>query len=312
MSAPVTIPQGGRYERDKKIGEGTYGVVFRAHDHQTGAIVALKRIRLDTEEEGVPCTAIREISLLKELRHDNIAKLLDVVHSEKKLTLVFEFLEMDLKGLMDAQNHNLDAATVQHFMKDLLRGIDYCHQRNVLHRDLKPQNLLVSRTDRVLKLADFGLGRAFGIPVKKYTHEVVTLWYRAPEILLGENHYVPAVDMWSVGCIMAEMSRGGQVLFRGDSEIGQLFQIFKSLGTPSDDPADVSNGRVYWSGVSKLPDYRSVFPAWPAQSLAKSCPQVDPQGIDLLHRMLKYDANDRISAKDALAHPYFDEVRPRN
>jgi len=307
MSAPVTIPQGGRYERDKKIGEGTYGVVFRAHDHQTGAIVALKRIRLDTEEEGVPCTAIREISLLKELRHDNIVKLLDVVHSEKKLTLVFEFLEMDLKGLMDAQNHNLDAATVQHFMKDLLRGIDYCHQRNVLHRDLKPQNLLVSRTDRVLKLADFGLGRAFGIPVKKYTHEVVTLWYRSPDVLLGSTQYGTAVDMWSVGCIFAEMATG-QPLFAGRADNDQLQRIFKFLGSPD---------QQTWPSMTRLPNYKMLQRQEFLQNYLPECTQwfqntegtnkMGKEGFDLLLSLLRFEPSQRISAAEALRHPYFDK-----
>ena len=194
-----------KYDKLEKIGEGAYGVVYKAKDKQSGELVALKRIRLDADEEGVPCTAIREISLLKELRHDNIVRLIDVVHSERKLTLVFEYLEMDLKKFMDVNNHDLDAATVQHFLRQLLLGIDYCHQRCVLHRDLKPHNLLISR-DKSLKLADFGLGRAFGIPVKKFTHEAVTLWYRSPDVIVGSTNYGLPVDMWSVGCIFAEMA----------------------------------------------------------------------------------------------------------
>ncbi|RNC58583.1 cell division protein kinase 2 [Trypanosoma cruzi] len=217
-----------RYERQEKIGEGTYGVVYRARDTATGATVALKRIRLDTEEEGVPCTAIREISLLKELRHANIVKLLDVCHSESRLTLVFEYMELDLKKYMDQEEGNLDAATIQDFMRDLLNGVRFCHDRNVLHRDLKPPNLLISR-EKSLKLADFGLGRAFGIPVKKFTHEVVTLWYRSPDVLLGSTQYGTPVDIWSVGCIFAEMVIGAP-LFAGKNDADQLLRIFVFWG----------------------------------------------------------------------------------
>ncbi len=162
-----------RYSKLEKIGEGTYGVVYKARDRVSQEVIALKKIRLDAEDEGVPSTAIREISLLKELQHQNIVRLKDVVHSEKKLHLVFEFLEHDLKKHMDQQQATggLTVMQVKSFLYQMLRGIAFCHSHRVLHRDLKPQNLLIDR-DRNLKLADFGLARAFGIPVRTYTHEV--------------------------------------------------------------------------------------------------------------------------------------------
>ena len=187
------------YTKVEKIGEGAYGVVYRATEVSTRQSVALKRIRLETETEGVPSTAIRwelllpttlvsrEIALLKELDHPAVVQLLDVVHSEQKLYLVFEHLDMDLKQLMDEHNSRLKAAggpggglpepLVRSYLRQLLEGVSYCHQHRVLHRDLKPQNLLIN-TAGLIKLADFGLARAFGIPVRTYTHEVVTLWYR--------------------------------------------------------------------------------------------------------------------------------------
>ncbi len=294
-----------RYERSEKIGEGTYGIVYKARDTTSGAIVALKRIRLDTEEEGVPCTAIREISLLKELRHENIVKLLDVCHSEKKLTLVFEFLEMDLKRFMDKESNNLDAATVQHFLRDLLRGVQFCHARNVLHRDLKPQNLLISR-DKDLKLADFGLGRAFGIPVKKFTHEVVTLWYRSPDVLLGSTQYGTPVDVWSIGCIFAEMATGTP-LFAGKSDADQLLRIFRFLGTPNN-----SN----WSSMHHYPNSTNMLSKPELlQNQEPECfrlfesgigfEKLGREGIDLLLALLRYEPSERITAAQALQHPYF-------
>lgn len=158
-----------------------------------------------SETEGVPSTAIREISLLKELNHPNIVKLLDVIHTENKLYLVFEFLHQDLKKFMDASAlTGIPLPLIKSYLFQLLQGLAFCHSHRVLHRDLKPQNLLIN-AEGSIKLADFGLARAFGVPVRTYTHEVVTLWYRAPEILLGCKYYSTAVDIWSLGCIFAEM-----------------------------------------------------------------------------------------------------------
>lgn len=153
----------------------------------------------------------------------------------------------------------------------VLLGMDFCHSCGVMHRDLKPQNLLVSGKTG-LKLADFGLARAFMIPIRTYTHEVITLWYRAPEILLGQKAYSPAVDMWSIGTIFAEMVNR-RPLWPGDSEIDELFRIFRTLGTPDE---------TVWSGVSSLPDYMPSFPRWPAKAMERVCPTLDKNGIDLL------------------------------
>nr|XP_054767517.1 cyclin-dependent-like kinase 5 [Lytechinus pictus] len=191
-----------KYERLEKIGEGTYGTVFKAKNRDTQEIVALKRVRLDDDDEGVPSSALREICLLKELKHKNIVQLYDVLHSEKKLTLVFEYCDQDLKKYFDTCNGEIDPDTVKSFMYQLLRGLAFCHSHHVLHRDLKPQNLLINKNGE-LKLADFGLARAFGIPVRCYSAEVVTLWYRPPDVLFGAKVYTTSIDMWSAGCIFA-------------------------------------------------------------------------------------------------------------
>ncbi|KAI0739911.1 Pkinase-domain-containing protein [Daedaleopsis nitida] len=287
-----------RYSKIEKIGEGTYGVVYKARDINTNRVVALKKIRLEAEDEGVPSTAIREISLLKELKDDNVVMLLDIVHADQKLYLVFEFLEVDLKRYMENGNKSgrpITPEIVKKFTHQLTSGLLYCHSHRILHRDLKPQNLLIDKTDN-LKLADFGLARAFGIPMRTYTHEVVTLWYRAPEVLLGSRHYSTAIDMWSVGCIFAEMSMRGHPLFPGDSEIDQIFKIFRVLGTPNEE---------IWPGVHQLPDYKPSFPHWSPQDLREHVPTLDDDGIDFLKHTLTYDTTKRISAKRALNHPYF-------
>lgn len=287
-----------RWERLDRIGEGTYGVVFKGRDRVTGSTVALKKIRLDNEEEGIPSTCIREISLLKELNHTNVVRLHDVIHSDKRIYLVFEHLDLDLKKFLDTTPGRMDPRLVKLFMWQMLQGISYCHSRRILHRDLKPQNLLIDNGQNQIKLADFGLARAFGIPVRAYTHEVVTLWYRAPEILLGTKTYSTPVDVWSIGCIFAEMANH-RPLFPGDSEIDQLYKIFQVMGTPDEER---------WPGVSHLPDYKDTFPKWRPRNLAELVPTLDRNGADLISKMLVYLPQHRITARAALQHPYFEDI----
>lgn len=287
--------------RIEKIGEGTYGVVFKGKNKKTGEIVAMKKIRLESEEEGVPSTAIREISLLKELNHPNIVNLEDVIMQESRLYLIFEFLTMDLKKYMDTMiphGEMMEPNLVKSYTYQLIQGMHFCHQRRILHRDLKPQNLLIDKNGSI-KIADFGLARAFGIPVRVYTHEVVTLWYRAPEILLGANKYSCPIDVWSIGCIFAEMA-ARKPLFQGDSEIDQLFRIFRIMRTPTEE---------IWPGVTTLPDFKATFPAWTTNSLINNMkPFIDAPGLELLESMLVYNPQKRVSAKGALNHSYFNDL----
>ncbi|CAI5724960.1 unnamed protein product [Hyaloperonospora brassicae] len=289
-----------RYQRIEKggtIGEGTYGVVYKSRDLKTQKVVALKRIRLETEDDGIPSTALREISVLRELEHPNIVSLLDCLQEDGKLFLVFEFMDMDLKRYMEQHIGKLELSQIKSFLYQLLKGLAFSHSCGIMHRDLKPQNLLVNAKG-ALKIADFGLARAFSLPIKKYTHEVVTLWYRAPEILLGQEVYSPPVDIWSVGVIFAEMV-SKKPLFPGDSEIDQLYRIFRTFGTPND---------ASWPGVTKLRDYAPTFPKWKRKNTCELFPQIDESGLNLLESMLRYDPSTRISAKEALRHPYFDDV----
>jgi cyclin-dependent kinase len=288
-----------RYRKLEKIGEGTYGLVYKAKNKETGELVALKKIRLESEDEGTPSTAVREISILKQLQHPNIVQLHEVIHSETSLTLVFEYLDQDLKNYLDACGEKgIDDYTIKSFLYQLLQGIAHCHQHHVLHRDLKPQNLLINMEGE-LKLADFGLARGFGIPVRKYTHEVVTLWYRPPDVLLGSTKYSTQVDMWGVGCIFAEMSTG-RPLFCGVSDADQLLKIFKILGTPN---------KQDWPGMAKLPSYKEDFPTYKPKKLKYLVPKLSKKGMELLSRLLQYDPAKRISAKEAMKHPYFADLK---
>uniref|UniRef100_A0A8C7T875 Cyclin dependent kinase 16 n=1 Tax=Oncorhynchus mykiss TaxID=8022 RepID=A0A8C7T875_ONCMY len=233
------------YVKLDKLGEGTYATVYKGRSKLTDNLVALKEIRLE-HEEGAPCTAIREVSLLKDLKHANIVTLHDIIHTQKSLTLVFEYLDKDLKQYLEDCGNSIHMHNVKLFLFQLLRGLNYCHRRKVLHRDLKPQNLLINDRGE-LKLADFGLARAKSIPTKTYSNEVVTLWYRPPDILLGSTDYSTQIDMWGVGCIFYEMSTG-RPLFPGSTVEEELHFIFKLLGTPNE---------TSWPGITSNEEFIS-------------------------------------------------------
>ncbi|KAL3734450.1 hypothetical protein ACJRO7_023755 [Eucalyptus globulus] len=285
------------FEKLEKVGEGTYGKVYRAREKATGKIVALKKTRLHEDEEGVPPTTLREISILRMLSRDpHIVRLMDVKQGQNKegktvLYLVFEYMETDLKKYIRGFRSSGESIPVNIVKSFIILAMDS------YYRDLKPHNLLMDKKTLTLKIADLGLARAFTVPIKKYTHEILTLWYRAPEVLLGATHYSTAVDMWSVGCIFAELVTK-QALFPGDSELQQLLHIFRLLGTPNE---------KMWPGVSSLMNWHE-YPQWKPQSLSTAVPNLDKDGLDLLSQMLHYEPSRRISAKAAMEHPYFDDV----
>nr|XP_020471631.1 cyclin-dependent kinase 16-like isoform X3 [Monopterus albus] len=282
------------YIKLDKLGEGTYATVFKGRSKLTDNLVALKEIRLE-HEEGAPCTAIREVSLLKDLKHANIVTLHDIIHTDKCLTLVFEYLEKDLKQYMDDCGNIMSVHNVKIFLFQLLRGLAYCHRRKVLHRDLKPQNLLINEKGE-LKLADFGLARAKSVPTKTYSNEVVTLWYRPPDVLLGSTEYSTPIDMWGVGCIFYEMITG-RPLFPGSTVEDELHLIFRILGTPTEET---------WPIIATSEEFKTYsFPRYHAEPLVNHAPRIDTDGLDLLSVLLQFDAKKRVSAEDALRHSYF-------
>uniref|UniRef100_A0A4W3K060 cyclin-dependent kinase n=1 Tax=Callorhinchus milii TaxID=7868 RepID=A0A4W3K060_CALMI len=276
------------YVKLDKLGEGTYATVFKGRSKLTDNLVALKEIRLE-HEEGAPCTAIREVSLLKDLKHANIVTLHDIVHTEKSLTLVFEYL------VRKSPSFSQSFGQISSKLSLLLRGLAYCHRRKVLHRDLKPQNLLINEKGE-LKLADFGLARAKSVPTKTYSNEVVTLWYRPPDVLLGSTEYSTPIDMWGVGCIFYEMATG-RPLFPGSTVEDELHLIFRILGTPTEET---------WLGISSSEEFKAYnFPRYKAEPLINHAPRVDNDGIDLLSKLLQFEAKKRSSAEEGMKQPYF-------
>ncbi|XP_058731829.1 cyclin-dependent kinase G-2 isoform X2 [Vicia villosa] len=250
----VNMLQGCRsvdeFERLNKIDEGTYGVVYRAKDKKTGEVVALKKVKMEKEKEGFPLTSLREINVLLSFHHPYIVDVKEVVvgSSLDSIFMVMEYMEHDLKGLMESMKQPFSQSEVKCLMIQLLEGVKYLHDNWVLHRDLKTSNLLLNNRGE-LKICDFGLARQYGSPLKPYTHLVVTLWYRAPELLLGARQYSTAIDMWSLGCIMAELL-SKEPLFNGKTEFDQLDKIFRILGTPNE---------TIWPGFSKLPGVKVNF-----------------------------------------------------
>ncbi|XP_023034186.1 cyclin-dependent kinase 1 [Drosophila willistoni] len=289
--------------RREKLGEGTYGVVYRALNPDTQCLVAIKNIRFHHDDEGIPSAVIREIALLKELKHPNIVELQDVNMMEKEVHLIFEYLAMDLHRYFEilfSKGEKMHAKSIQSFLYQITEAILFCHRRRILHRDLKPQNLLIDPTHTRIKVGDFGLSRAFDLPVRSYSPEVITLWYRAPELLLGCPQYCCPVDIWSIGCIFFEMLTG-RTVFPGESEIDQLICIFKILGTPTEEN---------WMGVTQLPNYSSSFPIYPINKLTMFVRKdfdknLNASGVDLLNRMLCYQPSQRIVAKDIVKHAFF-------
>ncbi len=286
----------------EQVGEGTYGQVWSARDKQTNELVALKKVRMDNEREGFPLTAIREIKLLKTLHHENIVQLKEIVtgvgsNKRSSIYMVFEYMDHDLTGLMDTPTIKLGEGHIKCYILQLLRGLKYCHDREVLHRDIKGSNLLIDNNG-TLKIADFGLARSCGEEGRRYTNRVITLWYRPPELLMGTNEYDTSVDMWSVGCLIAELLTR-KPLFPGKDEPEQLDLIFQTIGSPCD---------KIWPKWRELPQARLV-----PEGIRYSnslCPRLRKSGVsqqatDLISKLLSMDPSRRLNAGEALDHSWF-------
>ncbi|KAF9510838.1 hypothetical protein BS47DRAFT_1373238 [Hydnum rufescens UP504] len=301
-----TLAPGPNRERDlyqivAQVGEGTFGQVYKARNTQSGKYVALKRIRMESERDGFPVTAMREIKLLQSLRHENVINLHEMMVSKGNVYMVFEYMDHDLTGILSQNNFHFTEGHLKSLCHQMLAGIAYLHQKAVIHRDMKGSNILINNQG-ILKIADFGLARFYQKRRRTdYTNRVITLWYRPPELLLGATVYGPEVDMWSVGCIMLELFTK-KPIFQGNDEIHQLETIYKLMGTPSVEE---------WVGFSDLPWYELVKPPEKIKNRFRSAFQkyLSPTALDLAQKLLEYDPAKRITASDALDTSFF-KVEP--
>ncbi|KAH7926241.1 Pkinase-domain-containing protein, partial [Leucogyrophana mollusca] len=300
------------YDATTKLGEGTFGEVHKAVQLATGRSVALKRILMHNEKEGMPVTALREIKILKAMHHPCVVDILDmfVVRSKGKesplsVYMVFPYMDHDLAGLLENERVKLQPSHIKLYMKQLLEGTEYMHQNHILHRDMKAANLLISNTGS-LRIADFGLARAYDPSIvhgvdsqgkeRKYTNCVVTRWYRPPELLLGARQYGGEVDIWGIGCVLGEMFMRKPIL-PGISDIDQLEKIWQLCGTPN---------QHTWPNHDTLPGCEGVkrFSNYPKR-LKTAYDSIGPETCDLLDKLLTCNPRERITASQALDHDYF-------
>ncbi|ORY70635.1 kinase-like domain-containing protein, partial [Leucosporidium creatinivorum] len=282
-----------RYSKDKKVGEGTYAVVYLGREVATGRKIAIKKIKVGQFKDGLDMSAIREVKFLRELRHPNVIELLDVFSNKTNLNLVLEFLDTDLEAVIKDNSLVFQGADIKSWMLMTFKGLEFCHRNWVLHRDMKPNNLLIAR-DGTLKIADFGLAREYADEGAKMTCQVVTRWYRPPELLFGARSYSTGVDNWAAGCIFAELMLRVPYM-AGESDFEQLNTIFSALGTPTE---------TEWPGHKDLPEFVE-FEKKPKQDLRALFSAASAEAIDLLQKLLTYDPRKRITAKEALFHPWF-------
>ncbi|CAI9109759.1 OLC1v1009654C1 [Oldenlandia corymbosa var. corymbosa] len=286
------------FERLEKIGQGTYSSVYRARDVETGKMVALKKVRFDNfQPESVRFMA-REIMILRKLNHPNIMKLEGIITSRlsTSIYLVFEYMEHDLSGLLSCPDVKFTESQIKCYMQQLLCGLEHCHSQGIMHRDIKASNILVNN-EGVLKIGDFGLANFIsdGRNRPPLTSRVVTLWYRPPELLLGSTNYGLTVDLWSMGCVFAELFIG-RPLLKGRTEVEQLHKIFKLCGSPPDE---------YWK-QSRLPLATMFKPQQPYEStLRERCKEFPKSAVKLIEHFLSIDPQKRGTASAALQSEYF-------
>ena len=287
------------YSKEKKVGEGTYAVVYLGKQLTTGKSIAIKEIKTSEFKDGLDMSAIREVKYLQELDHPNVINMIDIFMAYDNLNLVLEFLPTDLEVVIKDQNILFTPADIKAWMLMTLRGVYHVHRNFILHRDLKPNNLLIS-PDGLIKVADFGLARAVPGPREILTSNVVTRWYRAPELLFGAKHYTYAVDVWSIGVIFAELMLRIPYL-PGQDDVNQMEVTFRALGTPTDkDWPEVTT----FSGYNKL----QIYPPPSRDELRKRFIAATENALSLMENMLMMNPHTRWTTAQCLECEYFREL----
>ncbi|XP_052768489.1 cyclin-dependent kinase-like 2 isoform X5 [Mya arenaria] len=285
-----------KYENQGLVGEGSYGMVLKCKHKETGQLVAIKKFLESEDDKMVKKIALREVRMLKQLRHDNLVNLLEVFRRKKRLYLVFEFVDHTVLDELEKCPNGLDETTCRKILWQVLKGIEFCHHNNIIHRDIKPENILVSKNG-VVKLCDFGFARTLAQPGEIYTDYVATRWYRAPELLVGDTKYGKAVDVWAVGCLLVEMLTG-EPLFPGDSDIDQLYHIVKVFGNLTARHKEVFLRNPLFVGM-RLPEVREVTP------LEKKFTRMSQFSLALIKVCLRLDPDDRPVCSELLKHEFF-------
>ncbi|XP_053392888.1 cyclin-dependent kinase-like 2 isoform X21 [Mercenaria mercenaria] len=285
-----------KYENQGLVGEGSYGMVLKCRHKDTGQLVAIKKFLESEDDKMVKKIALREVRMLKQLRHDNLVNLLEVFRRKKRLYLVFEFVDHTVLDELEKCPNGLDETTCRKILWQVLKGIEFCHANHIIHRDIKPENILVSKNG-VVKLCDFGFARTLAQPGEIYTDYVATRWYRAPELLVGDTKYGKAVDIWAVGCLLVEMLTG-EPLFPGDSDIDQLYHIVKVFGNLTARHKEVFMRNPLFVGM-RLPEVREVTP------IEKKFTRMSNFSLALIKDCLKLDPDDRPTCSQLLKHEFF-------
>ncbi|XP_055026431.1 cyclin-dependent kinase-like 1 [Misgurnus anguillicaudatus] len=296
----TTFPEMEKYEKISKIGEGSYGVVFKCRNKDTGQIVAIKKFVESEDDPIIKKIAHRETRMLKQLKHPNLVNLIEVFRRKRKLHLVFEYCDHTVLNELDRYPRGVPEHMVKSIIWQTLQAVNFCHKQNCIHRDVKPENILITK-HQVIKLCDFGFARILTGPCDYYTDYVATRWYRAPELLVGDTQYGPPVDVWAVGCVFAELLSGAP-LWPGQSDVDQLYQIRKTLGELIPRHQQVFSTNQFFSGVC-VPEPQEMEP------LEEKYPNISYQALNLMKGCLQMDPAERLTCEQLLEQPYFDSLR---
>lgn len=286
-----------KYEKLSQVGEGSYGKVYKCRARDTGQLVAIKKFQESEEDPLIKKIALREIRMLKNLKHPNLVNLIEVFRRKRKLHLVFEYCERTVLNELEKHPKGVPMPTTTSIIWQTLQAVNYCHMHNCIHRDVKPENILLTR-DGVVKLCDFGFARVF-TPGDNFTDYVATRWYRAPELLVGDTQYGPKVDVWAIGCVFVELVKG-EALWPGKSDVDQLYLIRRNLGDLIPRHMQIFKSNEFFCGLS-IPDPGTIEP------VEKKLPRdlAGAEGVDFMKKCLDKDPAKRFSCEQLLSHGFF-------